>query len=208
MEIIYYYSAHSAYAYLGAAELKRIADRNNAKIIHRPMDLRAVMPAAGSQAMTDRSQAHMDYFFDREIIRWAEHREIPVMKGIPTHHANQIHLGNKLLIAADQAGLDIDALSEEMLRAHWVDDADVASIEDLTTICKAVDIDAAPLLAQTDDKNLEALYQSYTDEAIRIGCFGSPTYVVGQDMFYGQDRLALVERALTKPYKGTWALIG
>lgn len=204
MEIEYYYAAHSAFAYLGAAELKRIAIKTGATIIHKPMDLRAVMPASGSQTFAVRSKAHIEYFFGREITRWAEHRNIPVMTGMPTHHANDIHLANRLLIAADQAGLDIDRLSEEMLRAHWVDDADVASKSDLSTICQNVEILAGPLFDAADSADVEKTYAQNTADAIELGIFGSPTYFVGNDMFYGQDRLDMVERALGTPYKGSW----
>jgi 2-hydroxychromene-2-carboxylate isomerase len=47
-------------------------------------------------------------------------------------------------------------------------------------------------------------YQANTDEAIRRSVFGSPTYFVDGDMFYGQDRLEMVERALAKPYARSW----
>ncbi len=204
--ITYYYAAHSAYAYLGAAELTRIARNAGAKVIHKPMDLRAVMPAAGSQPMAQRSASHMDYFFRREIDRWAEHRGIPMMHKTPTHHANDINFANCVLIAAIEADLDIDSLSEEMLRAHWVDDADVASREDLTKICQAVGIDAAPLFEAAESDAIKEIYARNTQESIDLGLFGSPAYVVGEDMFYGQDRLDMVARALVKPYAGKWPI--
>lgn len=206
MNIEYFYAAHSAFAYLGAAELKRIADKTGVTIIHKPMDLRAVMPASGSPAMVNRSQFHMDYFFQREIVRWAEYREIDVMDVIPTHHANDINFANCVLIAADEAGLDIDALCEEMLRAHWVDDADVASKADLKKICQTVGIETASLFERATSPSVQDIYQANTQEAIERGVFGSPTYFVGDDMFYGQDRLDLVARALDKPFKGKWPI--
>jgi 2-hydroxychromene-2-carboxylate isomerase len=204
MEIEYFYASYSAFAYLGAAELARIAKRNNATIIHRPMDLRAVMPASGSQSFGERSQTHKDYFFGREIIRWAEHRNIPVLDHIPTHHANDITLSNCMLIAARQEGLNVTALAEEMLRSHWVDDTDVDNAEDLTKMCQAVGMEAVPLMEAAKTGAVTSEYEANTKEAIARGLFGSPTYFVGGDMFYGQDRLELVERALTKPYKGDW----
>ncbi|MBL4907488.1 MAG: 2-hydroxychromene-2-carboxylate isomerase [Sneathiella sp.] len=206
MNIEFFYAAHSAYAYLGAAELKRIADKAGATIIHRPMDLRTVMPAVGSLSMAKRSQFHMEYFFQREIVRWAEYRNIDVMETIPTHHANDINFANCVLIAADQAGLDINALSEEMLRAHWVDDADIASKIDLKNICQTVNIEADPLFESASKQNVKAAYEANTRDAIDRGVFGSPTYFVADDMFYGQDRLDLVARALVTPFKGRWPI--
>ncbi|OUR78657.1 hypothetical protein A9Q83_07225 [Alphaproteobacteria bacterium 46_93_T64] len=206
MEIEYFFASYSAYAYLGAAELAAITKRTGAKVIYKPVDLRAVMPAAGSQSFAERSQFHKDYFFGREMVRWAEHRDLPIMNGIPTYHGNDITLSNCLLIAADKAGLDMEKLTGEMMRAHWVDDADLASATDLKKICAAVEIDAKPLFDTANDPDIVNTYKEYTDDAIKRGVFGSPTYFVADDMFYGQDRLELVERALHKPYNGKWPI--
>ena len=206
MDIEYFFASYSAFAYLGSSELASIANRTGANIIYKPVDLRAVMPAAGSQSFADRSQFHKDYFFGREIMRWAEHRNLPIMDGIPTHHGNDITLSNCLLIAADRAGCDMDKLNREMMRAHWVDDADLAAVKDLEAICGAVGIDPAPLLVAANTPEVSQIYQGYTEDAIRRGVFGSPTYFVGDDMFYGQDRLELVERAIHKPFKGKWPI--
>jgi 2-hydroxychromene-2-carboxylate isomerase len=48
------------------------------------------------------------------------------------------------------------------------------------------------------------VYEKNTEEAIARSVFGSPTYFVDGDMFYGQDRLEIMERALHTPYQGTW----
>ncbi|MEQ9126152.1 MAG: DsbA family protein, partial [Alphaproteobacteria bacterium] len=65
-------------------------------------------------------------------------------------------------------------------------------------------LDPAALLAAADTDAVRARYEANTEEAIRRSVFGSPTYFVDGDMFYGQDRLELVERACVQPFKGTW----
>lgn len=205
MQIEYFFASYSAYAYLGAEELQAIARRTGAEIIYRPTDLRAIMPAAGSQPMAERSQAHKDYFFGREMVRWAEHRGLEMMDRIPTHHANDITLSNCLLIAADNAGCDMAALTFEMMKSHWVDDFDLDDEGDLQKIFEKVGIEFAPMLDAAKSEATLDQYKAYTEEAIKRHVFGSPTYFVDGDMFYGQDRLELVERALYKPFKGKWA---
>jgi 2-hydroxychromene-2-carboxylate isomerase len=61
-----------------------------------------------------------------------------------------------------------------------------------------------PLLDLALSPEVKTIYRANTDEAIRRSVFGSPTYFVDGDMFYGQDRLDMVERALRKPYAGAW----
>ena len=67
--IEYFYAAHSLYAYLGARKLMEIAKAHGCGIVHRPMDLRAVVANSGAVPFGKRSKAHIDYFFGREMQR-------------------------------------------------------------------------------------------------------------------------------------------
>ena len=120
--IEYFYSAHSAYAYLGAWELGRIAQRSGWQIHHRPFDFAPVMAAAGGKRFPERTQAHIDYFFGRELTRWAQWRDLPMIRHRPTYHDNPLALASGMIIASDAAG----PLSRAILQAHWRDDADIA----------------------------------------------------------------------------------
>ncbi len=203
-EIEYFYAAHSAYAYLGSARFMEIARAASRQIVHKPIDLRRVLEETGPGSTGGRTAARRAYFFGREIERWAEARGVAVMQGIPTHHYNDITLPNGMLIAAVQQGADVDRLAHCLLEAHWRDDADLADRETLARIGKTADVDPEPLLAAALSPEVQAVYEANTEEAIRRNVFGSPTYFVDGDMFYGQDRLELVERALERPFARTW----
>ncbi|MEO1494552.1 MAG: DsbA family protein, partial [Pseudomonadota bacterium] len=97
--IEYVYSAHSAYAYLGSAELYRICERHQVTLVHKPVLLTPVVEAQGSLPFRARSQAHVDYFFGREIERWAEYRDVPVVNFRPTHHDADYALASGMIIA-------------------------------------------------------------------------------------------------------------
>jgi len=203
-EIEYFYSAHSAFAYLGSAAFMKIAKAAGRTIVHRPIDLRRVVPAGGAANFAERTPGHRAYYFRREIERWSEERAAPVMVGIPTHHAHSCDLCNGMLIAGLQAGLNVDRLAHQMLQAHWRDDADLADHDTLAALAREIDLDPAPLLAAALSPEVQAIYAANTEEAMARNVFGSPTYFVDGDMFYGQDRLAQVERALRQPYAGDW----
>jgi 2-hydroxychromene-2-carboxylate isomerase len=177
------------------------------RIVHRPIDLRRVVAEVGSVPFGKRSEAHIAYFFGREIERWSEQRGAPTKPGIPTHHSNDPALANGMLIAGLGSGIDIDCLAHAMLEAHWRDDADLADRPTLAAIGRAVGIEPEPLLDGAFSTEVRQVYRANTDEAIRRSVFGSPTYVVDGDMFYGQDRLELVERALGQPYAARWSKI-
>ncbi|WP_270726812.1 2-hydroxychromene-2-carboxylate isomerase [Shimia sp. Alg240-R146] len=199
-DIEYFYSTHSAFAYLGAKRLAEICEAHDCRLIHRPFALSPVVEAAGGLSFAGRTQAHVDYFFGREIERWAEYRGVPVIAHRPTYHDNALHLSSGMLIAAEQAGLDVDALSFAMLQGHWRDDIDLANPEDLARVAQAVGVDAAPLIMTAMTPNVQAVFEENTQEALARGVFGSPTYFVDGDMFYGQDHMELVERALIAPF--------
>ena len=199
-EIEYFYAAHSGYAYLGSARFMAVAAAAGRRIAHRPMDLRRVVEQAGAVPIGQRSQAHRDYFFRREIDRWAEERAAPVMAGTPTHHAHDITLPNCLLIAGVLQGHDVDRLAHGLLQSHWRDNADLADAATLARIAAAAGLDGDALVAASRAPTVMAQYEDNTQEAIQRSVFGSPTYFVDGDMFYGQDRLEMVERALQRPY--------
>ncbi len=199
-DIEYFYAAHSAYAYLGSRRLREIAKAGDHRIVHKPFDLRKLMPSTGATPMADRTKAHIDYYFGREIKRWSEHRNAPVMKSTPTHHANDITVPNCVLIAALSQGVNIDELSHIFLEAHWRDDADLADRATLETLVKNAGLSPTVLLETAGSDPVVKLYDDFTNEAVARSVFGSPTYFVAGDMFYGQDRLEMVERALDRPY--------
>lgn len=199
-EIEYFYSAHSAYAYLGSATLRAIAAEVGARIVHRPYTLSPVVEALGAVPFAKRSRAHVDYFFGRELVRWAEWRDAPIIAHRPTYHDNPLTLPNGLLIAAQDACADVDALSHAILEAHWRDDADIADRDVLAGLCRTCGLEAEALLDAAMSGDVQARHDANTSEAQARAVFGSPTYFVGGDMFYGQDRLEMVARALRRPF--------
>lgn len=202
--IEYFYSAHSAYAYIGSAHLLAIAQAAGRRIAHRPMDLRAVVAATGPGATNSRTPQRRAYFSGREIQRWAQFRGVALAPGWPRHHDSEIALPNCMLIAAQEQSLDVDALAHAMLQAHWRDDADLADAATLAAIARGVGLAPDPLLEGAHTGAVQAIYRANTEEAIRRSVFGSPTWFVDGDMFYGQDHLELLERALREPFATGW----
>ena len=202
-DIEYFYAAHSAFAYIGDRKLHDIAAAADARIIHKPFDLRRLMNAIGgaANAMTPERRS---YFSRREIERWAAYRGLPIMRGVPVTHASDITLSNCMLIAAAQAGEDVDRLAFAVMQAHWRAGADLAHRETLAEIAGHVEIAAEPLLEAAGTDAIRSSYEANTAAAIARPMFGSPTYVVAGDMLSGQDHHELVTEALREPFPDTW----
>ncbi|MCC5979163.1 MAG: 2-hydroxychromene-2-carboxylate isomerase [Salinarimonas sp.] len=197
--IEYFYSAHSAFAYLGSVRLMAMTRSFGCLIIHRPMDLRRVVREGGAQPISQRSRAHIDYFFGREIDRWSQERDAPVIGHLPMHHRKDITLPNCVIIAGILAGTDVDHLAHALLTVHWRDDADLSDPATLSVLITEAGYDARALLdGARHDPAEGAAYAANTDEAVARSVFGSPTYFLDGDMFYGQDRLELIGKALRR----------
>ncbi|MEO0680109.1 MAG: DsbA family protein [Pseudomonadota bacterium] len=200
-QIEYFYSAHSAFAWLGHARLREIAAQTGRTIRHAPISLDPVLAAAGSVAFRERPAGHVRYYFGREIARWAEERgKTDWLRRMPTHHRRPYAFANQAIIAAQAEGMDADALSEAFLTAHWERDADLSDRDVLAALAEGAGLDAAALFAAADGEAAAAQHEANVAEAVERSVFGSPTYFVDGDMFYGQDRLEMVARACDRPY--------
>lgn len=204
--IEYFYAAYSGYAYIGSALFREIAERAGARVVHRPFHLRTLVSARGN---ADRVQdpAYRAYAFRREIERWAEYRGVRTLGRGPTHHQKSYDMANRMLIASGETGPGTDRLAHAFLEAHWADDADLSDTATLKALAASVGLDGGALFDAAGAPEIAAHHEENTNEAIERGFFGSPTYVVEGDPFYGQDRLELVARALERPFADEWALV-
>lgn len=199
-ELVYYYSAHSAFAYLGSARVMQICAAHDLTLVHRPIPLSPVVEAQGSLPFRARTQAHVDYFFGREIERWAEWRDVPVLPFRPTHHDADYTLASGMIMALGDRGAQVDAMAHAVLQAHWRDDADLSDIATLRAIAQTLGHDPDALIAQAQSPKIRTRYEANAQAALQANVMGSPTYALNGEVFYGQDRLEMLERAVTQPF--------
>jgi 2-hydroxychromene-2-carboxylate isomerase len=84
------------------------------------------------------------------------------------------------------------------LRAIWAEERNVAEAETLTDVLTKRGLDGTALLAHARSAEVAARYIQHSQEAIARGVFGAPTYVYQDELFWGQDRLDFLERALAR----------
>ena len=199
----YIYSAHSAFAYLGSAQLSRLCAQYNVTLIHKPVLLTPVVEAQGSQPFRARTQAHVDYFFGREIERWAQFRDVPVVNFRPTYHDADYSLASGMILALGETGLKTDQMAHDLLQAHWRDDADLSNPQTLAKIATDLGHDSDVLMELAASESIQAKLQANSTWARDQNVFGSPTYILDGDPFYGQDHLELINHALSHPFSPT-----
>jgi len=194
--IDYYDSMSSPWTYLGHLRFVQLAHRFGLTIRHKPMDLLKVWSVSGGLPLKQRARQRQAYRH-QELRRWRELLQMPCNLE-PAHHPVADRRACYMVIAAMRRGLDWSTLSHAILRAVWVEDRDIADHATLVAIAYENGMDGKALLAATEDKAVQAEYLSNTEEATRIGVFGAPTYVFDGELFWGQDRLQMLEWRLTQ----------
>jgi 2-hydroxychromene-2-carboxylate isomerase len=194
--IDYYDSMSSPWTYLGHMRFLELADRFGLTIRHKPMDLLKVWSVSGGLPLKQRAQQRQAYRH-QELRRWRELLNLPCNLE-PAHHPVADRRACYLVIAAQQQGLDWRALTHALLRAVWAEDRDIADHPTLEAIANESGMDGKALLTATEREEVKTEYQSNTDEAMSLGVFGAPMYVFDGELFWGQDRLQMLEWRLTQ----------
>ena len=190
----YWFSTASPWAWLGSARFARLARRTQAEVRVEPVDLGAVFAATGGTPFPSRSPARQSYR-QLELARWSRRLGVPIRLQ-PAHYPVDREPSSRLVIAAREQGRDALALSHAVLRAIWCEDRDIADWGTLHDIAREAGFDGAALVESARDPRIHALYVQGTQAAIAAGVFGSPTFVVDGERFWGQDRLDFLEEHL------------
>ncbi len=198
--IDYFDAMSSPWTYLGHQRFEKLAQRFALTIRHKPMDLLKVWSVSGGLPLKQRAQQRQVYRH-LELKRWSEILSLPCNLE-PRYHPVADRRACYLVIAAMQQGLDWSRLTIALLRAVWVEDRNIADHPTLVAIANESGMDGAALLAATEAESVKAEYEANTQEAIALGVFGAPTYVYEGEMFWGQDRLLILEYRLTQKFGG------
>jgi 2-hydroxychromene-2-carboxylate isomerase len=200
-EIDCYYSLSSPWAYLAGPRLADIVRRHQAKLTLKPFDFQAVVPRTGGVPLRTRPGPRRRYH-QVELDRWRRHLGMALVLE-PRHYPQAMPADpdwNKyagwMVIAAQDAGLDAFPLSHAILRALWAEERDIRAADVRRAIADEAGYDGASLVAAERSERVQALYRRYSAEAEALGVFGSPTFVIDGELFWGQDRLEFLERKL------------
>lgn len=192
----YYVFLASPWAYLGSKRFADIARRHGATVRIIPMAAAEVFPVSGGLPLAKRAPQRQAYRIV-ELKRWREFLGVPLNLQ-PSFFPMNEALAARLVIAAREAGQDAVGLAHAMMRAVWAEDRNIADPEILEQIVTETGLDPARLFAAAESDAVQAEYARGTQQAIDANVFGAPSYVIDGEIFWGQDRLDFVDRALAK----------
>lgn len=186
-----YWDFSSPFAYLGASQAEALAQRTGATLRWKPMLLGGLFRSIGQvdAPMETFSAAKRAYVFE-DMKRWAAHYGVPF--AFPSRFPMSTVKAMRAWLALPEERRD--TFRERTFRAYWAEDRDISSDAVLTEL---LGDDAAEVLAATQTPAIKQALIQATESAQARGVFGAPTWVVDEkELFWGQDRIALVERAL------------
>ena len=194
--IDYYMTLNSPWVYLGSAPLAELARRTGATINVKPCKYGPIFEQTGGLPLPKRSPQRRAYRM-MELKRWREVRGVALTLE-PTYFPCDEAAATRLVIAAKLQGKDAHLLSLELGRALWEREESFADPAVIASAAGRAGLDAAGLRAAgPSDAELDALHEQYTQDALKVGVFGAPSYVLPSgEIFWGQDRQVLLERAL------------
>lgn len=192
----YYFVPQSPWAYLGHQRFQNILKKSGASVRVMPFDLGGkVFPISGGLPLGQRAPQRQAYRLT-ELERFSKWLGAPLHLK-PTFFPVSGDDAAKLIIAVDMA-MGADAamnISGAILSAVWSQQRNIADEKTLVELLHEQHLPAA-CLEQTYSQAVHERYESYTQMAIDAGVFGAPSYVLDGEIFWGQDRLDFVERAL------------
>jgi 2-hydroxychromene-2-carboxylate isomerase len=187
----FYWDFSSPFAYLASTQAEALAARTGARLVSRPMLLGGLFKALGQDdvPLLTFPEARQRYYH-RDLVRLAAWWGVPFR--FPSRFPLRTVLPLRVYLALPQA------LREDFRRrvfhAAWVQDQDVS---DPATLARLLGDDGAGALSGAAEAGVKSALREATDRALAQGVFGAPTWVVdGKELFWGQDRIPLVERAL------------
>lgn len=182
-----FHDVASPFSYLAVTQIRRIAAEVGAELVLTPVLVGALFRAIGTPLVpVDTFPQAKQAYVREDLARWAARWGVP-FRFTTRFPIRSLHAGRVLLVEP--------AATDALYRAAWVDDRDVSTPEGLRAVLDAAGFDGAALLARAEDAGVKDRLRANTDRAVALGVCGVPTCAVGDQLFWGQDRLDQVALA-------------
>ncbi|HQS09037.1 MAG: disulfide bond formation protein DsbA [Rhizobiales bacterium 24-66-13] len=192
--IDYFFSIVSPWTFLGHARFMAAAARHDAQVRFIPVELGSVFAESGGLPLARRAPQRQRYRL-LELQRWR------VKLGVdfhihPAHWPLNGALADKVLIAALARGHNIEPLLPLIFSGIWQKQQNLADPQVIAAVCDAAGLPGADLLAAAETAEVDAAYLANREQALAADVFGAPAYVLDGEVFWGQDRIELLDDAL------------
>ncbi len=188
--IEFFWDAVSPYTYLAATQIEALAAKHGALVIWKPMLLGKVFEASGNRPPIS-VKAKVNYLF-RDVTLWAKHYGVPLR--IPS-----VFPAASITAMRIACGLPAEISSRwglAVMNAYWGEGKDIGQAELLKQIASSLDLDPDTTLALAQDPAIKDQLKTSTEDAVRREVFGAPAFFIDNTLFWGNDRLPLMDAYL------------
>lgn len=189
----FFFDFGSAASYLAYTQLPALAQQQGAELIYRPMLLGGVFKATGNVSPV--SVPAKGRWMGRDLKQWAQRYGVP-FEFNPHFPINTLTLMRGAVGLQRREPARLARYMACVFEAIWVKGENLGDPAVLTAMLKAHGFDADAFIALVSDPEIKQALIATTEEAVARGAFGAPTFFVGKQMFFGQDRLDFVREAL------------
>ncbi len=189
----FFFDFGSPAAYLAWTQLPKLCADAGATLVWQPMLLGGVFQSTGNRAPISVPLKGSYLFVD--MARFAKRYGVPLVMN-PHFPINTLHLMRAAVGLQRRADARFEAYCAAMFRAIWVDAINLGDPAVLAATLTGAGFEPAALLALSAEPEVKEALKARTDAAVQRGIFGAPTMFVGEQMFWGQDRLDFVREAL------------
>ncbi len=186
VQIDYVFATISPFCYLAGGRLEEVAARHGATVRYMPINAPALFPRTGGQVLAERHESRKIYRL-QELRRWAVRLGMKLDLQPMYFPANPAPSSYAVIAAAKLGGGDLAGLVQAFPRSVWAEGRNIADEEVVREIVAAHGFDPMAV-----ERGMFAAAETYSDnleEAVVRGVFGVPFYLVGDERFFGQDRL-------------------
>lgn len=189
----FHFDFGSPTSYLAYTQVPRIARETGAALVYHPMLLGGVFKATGNASPV--TVPAKGRWMNDDIARWAKRWGVPLVFN-PHFPINTLTLMRGAVgLQLRQPG-DFQRYADAVFHAMWVAPRNLGDAAELAAVLTAAGFDAAAFQALVADAEVKARLVANTEASVARGVFGAPTCFVGDQMFFGQDRLDFVQQAL------------
>ncbi len=201
----YFFSMVSPWAYIGHDTFHDMAGRHGVTVNYRPVALLEAFDRTNTPRLPDRHQTRKDYRM-LELQRWREKRGLSFNLQ-PAHWPFPFETADRMVIAAVQAGQDPSGFMKNVFKGAWEEERNMSDEAELTAAADAAGLSDADLLEAAKSDATAEPYRANTEALLEAGGFGAPTWFLNGEMFWGQDRIDLLEDAVASG-RGPYAKAG
>ena len=195
MSLIFWFDVHSPWVYLASFRVGDLARKHGQELQWRPLHLPRLLDQIGGVKPLEATPARVAWF--RQDIRdWAEVQGVP-FRIHPDYPLRNSRALRACLLAADEG--KAEAFVTRLLRGYWAEEKDITDLDQLGAWGLEAGLDRQAIRDAAVSKVFKDRLEAITQEAIARGVFGVPTVDTGAKLYFGNDRLDLLDRHLSRP---------